>query len=78
MVTVDRKKFIKWVLEDAEDFYANQELIQDKLLYFNVLTLEDLFSGCGYISGKLIIEPGNEEDEFYPDIDCKLETFKKK
>lgn len=77
MVVVDRKKFVSWILEDAEDFYANQELIQDKLLYFNVLTLEDLFDGCGYIPGKLIKEPGNEEDEFYSNIDCKLEPFKK-
>jgi hypothetical protein len=76
MVTVDRKKFINWILEDAADFHAKKELVQDKLLYSNVLTTEDLFSSCGYIPGRFIIEPGNEEDEFYPDIDCKLEKFK--
>lgn len=78
MVTVDRKKFINWVLEDAEDFYANKEFIIDELIYHNTLSVEKLFAKTGYIPGKLVIEPGNEEDEFYPNIDCVLEEFKKK
>lgn len=64
------------MLEDAEDFYANQDWMIDHLKRFGMVTAGDLFSHCGYIPDRLLVNPsGNDELEFTPDVDCELEKL---
>jgi hypothetical protein len=78
MKTVNRVNFLDWVLEDAEDFYANKDWIIDHLKRFGSVTDNDLFSHCGYVPSRLILENDvNSDDEFTPDVDCKLQSLER-
>lgn len=78
MKTVKRKEFIDWVLEDTEDWLANKDWIINSLKVNNKVTVEELFEKTGFIPAKLIVEEEvDDTEEFYPNIDCKLEPLKK-
>ena len=73
---VNYEKFIDWIFEDAEDFYARKE----KLLVLlkspkNYPIVKSFFDSTGYIPNTLIEgKPLSDLEEYSPNIDCQLKN----
>ncbi len=73
---VGRGLFIDWVLENKEDLEELKNMTEYLLKKNGKVTIEDFFNTVNYVPAKCIIEEVDDEnEEFRPNIDCKLEVL---